>query len=197
MAKIGIKKIMIAKRGNVSESFFDTSGLMPKPFHQFNEIEFVQNSASLTDEIIDDENGTYHIINLDFSTRKDLDHWKNYINSFIEIPVIILVVSVDGNNYVIGSNKAPAYITVNNKYQRIDSRELYTTCTYKNKNGLLTVKHDPSLTVKPGESSPEQIEIDTPIVRVPWQGGIGTISVSSTSQNWNTQTLNKQNYANS
>ena len=185
MAKIGIKKIMIAKRGNVSESFFDTSGLMPKPFHQFNEIEFVQNSASLTDEIIDDENGTYHVINLEFSTRKSLNHWKTYIDSFIEIPVIILVISVDGNNYVIGSNKAPAYITVNNKYQRIDSRELHTTCIYKNKNGLLSVNYNPSITPE------EHIIIDQTVVKVPWQGGNGVISVSSSSQLWNTQILNK------
>lgn len=190
MTKIGIKKIMIAKKGDVSDSFFDCSGLSSHPFNRFNEIEFVQSSASLTDEIIDDENGTYHIINLDFSTRKALNHWKAYINSFIEIPVIILVISVDGNNYVIGSNKAPAYITVNNKYQRIDSRELHTTCTYKNKNGLLAVKHNPNIVEKPDDYS-EQIIIDNTIVRVPWQGGNGIISVSSSLENWNTQILNK------
>ena len=112
MAKIGIRKIKIAKKGEVSDSFFDSSGLFVQPYQKFTEINFVQNSATLSDETVDDENGTYHIINLDFATRSNLDEWKPLIRSYIEIPVVILVESIDGSNYVIGTNKAPAYITV-------------------------------------------------------------------------------------
>jgi len=187
MAKIGIRKIKIAKKGEVSDSFFDTSGLAALPFNKFNEIEFVQSSASLTDEIIDDENGTYHVINLDFSTRKELNHWKALISSFIEIPVIILVISVDGNNYVIGSNKAPAYITTHNKYQKIDSRELHISCIYKNKSGLqsVSIKH---ISIEE-DYIEEQIAVDQSVIRCSWQGGSGTIAVSTT-QKWNVKPIN-------
>lgn len=187
MAKIGIRKIKIAKKGEVSDSFFDSSGLFVQPYQKFTEINFVQNSATLSDETVDDENGTYHIINLDFATRSNLDEWKPLIRSYIEIPVVILVESIDGSNYVIGTNKAPAYITVNNSYKRVDSRELHTSCVYKNKNGLLEAKLSLNPIV-PEDSYEEFIIIDQDIVKTSWQGGNGILYVDSI-LDWQTQTI--------
>ena len=185
MAKIGIRKIEIAKKGDVSDSFFDQSELVNYPYKKFAKVNFVQESAILTDETIDDDNGTYHVINLDFATRASLDEWKPLIKSYIEIPVIILIESIDGNNYVIGSNKAPAYITVNNTYKKIDTRELFTTCTYKSKYGLVEVLLSKSAIAVPDDMEEHQISIDQNVIKVPWQGGNGVVSVNST-HNWST-----------
>lgn len=184
MAKIGIRKIEIAKKGDVSDSFFDQSGLVKYPYNKFTKINFVQESATLSDETVDDDNGTYHVINLDFATRASLDEWKPLIRSYIEIPVVILVESIDGNNYVIGSNKAPAYITVNNSYKKIDTRELFTTCAYRSKYGLLEVKLS-QIGIIPDDMEEHQISIDQNVIKVAWQGGNGVVSVHS-SIDWNT-----------
>ena len=188
MAKIGIRKIRITKKGEVSDSFFDSSGLVAQPYLKFTEINFVQDSATLSDETVDDENGTYHVINLDFATRSELDEWKPLIRSFIEIPVVILVESVDGCNYVIGTNKAPAYITVNNSYKKIDSREVLTSCNYKNKNGLLEVRFNLN-SIVPEDPYEEYIIIDQNMVKTSWQGGVGVIYVNSSNKDWQTQTI--------
>lgn len=175
MAKIGIRKIEIAKKGDVSDSFFDQSGLVVFPYKKFTEINFVQESATLSDETIDDDNGTYHIINLDFATRSSLDEWKPIIKSFIEIPVVILIESIDGDNYVIGTNKTPAYITVDNRYKKIDTREVFTRCTYKSKYGLLEVFLNKKII-----EEEIVIIVDQNLVTVPWQGGNGIVSINST-----------------
>lgn len=188
MAKIGIRKIKIAKKGEVSDSFFDSSGLVVQPYNKFTEINFVQDSAALSDETVDDENGTYHVVSLDFVTRSDFDEWRPLIRTYIEIPVVILVESIDGCNYVIGTNKAPAYITVNNSYKKIDSREIHTTCNYRNKYGLLEVKFklNPSVPEAPFE---EYIIIDQNIVKTSWQGGANVIYVKFSYKDWQIQTI--------
>ena len=125
MAKIGIKKIKIVEKKHVPDVFFDKSGLLDLPQVDFNDITFVQDSASLTDELTEDDNGFLHKINLTFSMRKKL----SFIKSFENKPVVIMVCTVDGCKYIIGGKNTPAYITTNKNYNKLLQKSVtYLMC---------------------------------------------------------------------
>lgn len=136
MAKIGIKKIMIAHHEDIPDVFFDKSGLHPIPNVDFRNINFVQDTAALTDEEVEDDNGFYHNINITFSIRVDFDYWRLALKKYKSRPLVILVKTVDGNSYCIGSHKKPAYATTNTNYNKTTTREIVVSCSYKNINGL-------------------------------------------------------------
>lgn len=140
MAKIGIREIKIVHHENVPAVFFDKSGLHPIPYVDFLNIRFVQDTAVLTDEEVEDDNGVYHNINLTFSIRADFDFERWNLKKYKSRPLVILVETVDGKNYCIGSHKMPAYITTNTNYNKIDTREIVVTCSYKNINGLIDME---------------------------------------------------------
>lgn len=137
MAKIGIRKIKIAKKSEVPDTYFDRSGLIDHPEVNFLNIDFVQNSASLSDVIEDDENGTYHNINLTFSVRLKHKVWLNKLQSYINKPVVIMIDAVDGCSYIIGGLDSIVQLKSQNKYSRFDVKELIITCDYQNINGLI------------------------------------------------------------
>lgn len=137
MAKIGIRKIKIAKKSEVPDTFFDKTGLLESPQVNFIKINFVQDSASFIDEDTSDENGISHSIKLTFTTRcrsqmKDLAR-------FLNKPVIIMIDAVDGCRYIIGGKDTPAYLTLISKYDRLSVREWTYSCNYRNLNGLSEV----------------------------------------------------------
>ncbi len=131
MAKIGIKKIKIVEKKHVPDVFFDKSGLLEIPQVDFNDITFVQDSASLTDEL-EDDNGFLHKINLTFSMRNKLSSIKSFENK----PVVIMVCAVDGCKYIIGGKNTPAYITTNKNYNKLSVNEITVNCDYQSLYGL-------------------------------------------------------------
>ena len=135
MAKIGIKKIMIAHHEDVPDVFFDKSGLHPIPNVDFRNINFVQDSASLTDELIEDDNGFFHKINLTFSIRCNPKQIKPFENK----PVVIMVNAVDGCNYIIGGKNTPIYITTNRNYSKLSVNEITISCNYQSLDGLTEI----------------------------------------------------------
>lgn len=178
MAKIGIKNIRVAKKGRVDDSFFDQLGESKKlnTLSRFTSLDFVQNSAVLNDESKSDEQGTYHVISLDFITRAHLESWQDFLASFAEIPITIIVTAIDGTNYIIGTNRAPAYISIKDSYDKLSVREIVTSCEYKSKNGLMKVTFTSDSIQEP------QITVNQQVVMVPWQGGSGTIFVDSNTE---------------
>lgn len=133
MAKIGIKKIKIVEKKHVPDVFFDKSGLLDIPQVDFTDLTFVQDSASLTDELIEDDNGFLHKINLTFSMRNKLSSIKSFENK----PVVIMVCTVDGCKYIIGSKNTPAYITTNKNYNKLSVNEITVNCDYQSLYGLI------------------------------------------------------------
>ena len=183
MLKIGVKKIGFVKKGRLSDSIFDrTNDLTFFNTSQFIFISFVQDSAVLTDETVDDDKGVYHRITVDFTTRQDLDEERQKIESFIGKPIIILVLTVDGSYYLIGNNDEPAYITHRDTYNRLQDRNVQTTCEYINLDGLVTINASVS-------GSSTHVSVNRSVVVVPWQGGSGNIFVESDDE-WNVQILN-------
>lgn len=133
MAKIGIKKIKIVEKKHVPDVFLDKSGLLEIPQVDFNDITFVQDSASLTDELTEDDNGFLHKINLTFSMRNKLSSIKSFENK----PVVIMVCTVDGYKYIIGGKNTPAYITTKKKYNKLSVNEITVNCDYQSLYGLI------------------------------------------------------------
>ena len=132
MAKIGIKKLKIVEKKHVPAVFFDKSGLLDIPQVDFTDLTFVQDSASLTDELIEDDNGFFHKINLTFSIRCNPKQIKPFENK----PVVIMVNAVDGCNYIIGGKNTPIYITTNRNYSKLSVNEITISCNYQSLYGL-------------------------------------------------------------
>ena len=183
MSKIGVKKIGFVKKGRLSDSFFDrTSQSSKSVLRVFTDINFVQNTALLVDETVDDEKGVYHKITLDFTTRQDLDDNREIIESYIGKPVILLVNSVDGHYYIIGSNDEPAYLTYRDSYNKLDDRNIQTSCSYINLDGLF----EPDLVSDVAQVG--TVIVNRNVVIVPWQGAKGNIFVES-NQDWKVEVI--------
>ena len=185
MFKIGVKKIGFSKKGRLSNSIFDRTNNVPMvPMgSSVQYIDFVQDSAVLTDETVDDEKGVYHRITLDFTIRRDIDDNRDKIENYIGKPVVISLMAVDGNYYIIGTNDEPAYITHRDSYNRLQDRNVQITCEYVNLDGLQDVDYSEVNTNQTG------VAVNQQIVRVPWQGGSGNIFVES-EENWMVERLN-------
>lgn len=185
MLKIGVKKIGFSKKGRLSNQVFNRSNVQPllPAVNSVAYIDFVQESAVLTDESVDDEKGVYHKITLDFTIRGDIDDNLDKIENYVGKPVVITVLAVDGNYYIIGSNKEPAYITKRNSYNGLKDRNAQITCEYINLNGLLEYHYNLSYHQSIG------VAVNQQVVRVPWQGGSGNIFVES-EEEWNVENLN-------
>lgn len=181
MSKIGLKNIKIAKKGMVADSFFDQTGNYNanSVFRRFTEIPFVQETAVLDHKTADDENGLYHTITIDFTSRADFDNTKQLIESFIDKPVIILAEAVDGNNYVIGNNNVPAYISQQDGYNKLSTREINVSVEYKNTDGLQKVRLS---------SSSNSISVNQESVYVNAEGDNGEILVDC-AVNWNVSVI--------
>lgn len=140
MTKTGIRKIKIAKKNEVADSFFDKTekpDIIPAIFH---ELDFVQDSAVLTDEETEDDNGFFHDITLSFVIRADFNHWRKIMDSYTNTPVIILIIAVNGDTYTIGTRNAPAFVTTRMNYDKIAACGLSVSCSYKNTQGLFEVE---------------------------------------------------------
>lgn len=182
MLKIGVKKIGFVKKGRLSDTCFDRAADSLIDPIVFSNISFVQDSALLTDETVDDDKGVYHRITLEFTTRQNLETAQQLIENYIGKPIIILVQAVDGNNYLIGNNYEPAYITHRDSYNRLQDRNVQTSCEYINLEGLFEVDASTSYHTP-------QIAVNQSVVLVPWQGTSGNIFVESQDE-WDVKILN-------
>lgn len=182
MFKIGVKKIGFVKKGRLSDTSFDRAADSLIDPRVFSNISFVQDSALLTDETVDDDKGTYHRITLEFTTRQNLETAQQLIEDYIGKPIIILVQAVDGKSYLIGNNNEPAYITHRNSYNRLKDRNVQTSSEYINLEGLFEVDTFVSSHTQP-------IVVNQSVVLVPWQGASGNIFVESQDE-WDVKILN-------
>lgn len=186
MIKIGVSNIKFAHKGMVADTFFDqTETYLPhEVFKRFSDIEFVQDTAVLTDETVVDDNGLYHRITLDFSVRKDYVQNDDILSRFIDMPVVVLVKTVDGCNYVIGNNQSPAYISKKSGYKALSSREHQISLDHISLDGLQTINLTESLPI-----DPTAIAVSQKTVLVPAEGDTGIIHVDS-QEEWAVEVIN-------
>lgn len=186
MIKIGVSNIKFAHKGMVADTFFDqTDTYLPhEVFKRFSDIEFVQDTAVLTDETVVDDNGLHHIITLDFSVRKDYVQNDDILSRFTAMPVVVLAKAVDGCNYVIGNNQSPAYIKKKSGYKGLSLREHQLSLEYMSLDGLQNFNLSESLPI-----DPTAISVSRETVFVPADGGSGIIHVDS-QEEWTVEATN-------
>lgn len=185
MSKIGVKNIRFAHKGMIADSFFDKTGSynMQNIYSKFSEIAFVQDTAVLSDDTVVDDNGLYHNIALDFAIRSDYVQNNNILTKFLDVPIIVMVKAVDGNNYVIGNNQSPAYIRKKSSYNALSLREHQVSLEYISIDGLQVVDTDETIPETPS------IVLSQETVLVPSDGGSGMILVES-QEEWTVEVTN-------
>ena len=67
-----------------------------------------QDQASITEELVDDENGMHYHQQVVFTVRTKYD--RDLAKRFERRPVVLHVWTVDGDHYVIGTKTYPAYL---------------------------------------------------------------------------------------
>lgn len=171
MNKIGIKKIGYTKRGSLSDTFFNRGGNQKPMFQSFVDIpDFVEDTAFLSEESIDDDKGLSFKIVLNFTIRKNIAVVKDTVKALLGKPLIFAITGIDNVNYVIGTNDYPAYLSTDDVYDGMNVKELICSVEYINLDGLLKKS-----TLVDTLSIP--ITIDPHAIDLSWKGGYFTFAV--------------------
>lgn len=141
MNKVGILKIGFKEQNEISDPWVQQEQQSERSIpdiyidgsHWFKAID--QDNSSLTEELIIDESGKYYEVQLPFVIRQvaDIDLAKKYQGR----PVVVIVVTVDGSRYSIGTKSYPAYLTPSNRYDGRNTREMAMEVIYRSKTSVL------------------------------------------------------------
>ena len=141
MSKVGIYRIGFKEQNEVTDQWTqqeeqqERSG--PEIYidgsHWFKSID--QKVTNLIEELVSDDNGSCYEQNLNFVVRKDVD--IKLARKYINRPVVVYVLAVDGNRYTIGTKDYPTCLVTSDRYQELDTREIAMKVSYKSKTPLL------------------------------------------------------------
>jgi hypothetical protein len=141
MSKVGIYRIGFKEQNEINDIWVqqeeqqDRSGpeLNIDGSHWFKSID--QKVTNLIEELVSDDNGSCYEQNLNFVVRKDVD--IKLARKYINRPVVVYVLAVDGNRYTIGTKDYPTCLVTSDRYQDLDTREIAMKVSYKSKMPLL------------------------------------------------------------
>ena len=140
MNKIGIYRIGFKEQNEVNDVWVEQEQqergipvITIDGVRRFKSID--QKNTTLTEELIDDENGIRYEVQLPFVVRKEED--VELADKYSGRPVVMYVWAVDGHLYKIGSKLYPAYMITSNKYQGLDTREMAVNVYYESLTKLL------------------------------------------------------------
>ncbi len=141
MSKVGIKRIGFKEQNEVNDQWVQQEQhqerSIPEVYmdgsHWFHSID--QDNTSLTEELVVDESGRYFEVQLPFVVRKDED--IALAKKYAGRPVVVYVVTVDGNRYTIGTKSYPAYLITTDNYDARNTREVAMEVNYKGRTSLL------------------------------------------------------------
>lgn len=140
MPKIGVKKISFIEQNKIDDGWAQVSpGQVVNDRGISDIIEYSsidQNDASLSEKQINDDQGIHYETTLEFTVRKPTD--ISLANRYSRRPVVVRVLTVDGNLYEIGTASDPVHMVVEkNNFNGLRSRELTVSLSYKTTTGIL------------------------------------------------------------
>lgn len=144
MAKVGVYRIGFASQAEVDDSWSVQQQQQPVVKGQPTQNElltvkwfssFDQKQASLTEKLVDDENGQCFEATLNFTVRKDSD--IALAKKWMKRPVKMYVDAVDRTMYTMGTKQYPVWMQTSNTYEGIDTREINIEVVYRTLNGIM------------------------------------------------------------
>ncbi len=138
MNKVGIKRIGIADKAAVNDVQTQSRQNVSVRGIQ-NYVSWIsaidQRDSSFSSKLESDENGMKYLNSLRFVVRKaeDISRLKLYARR----PVVIYVDTVDGNSITIGSSVYPAYMTIDDDYDNLSTRQLSVEVEYESLTSLI------------------------------------------------------------
>lgn len=144
MNKVGIQKISFNEQNEVTDEWqqqveqqLEDERLINEVFlhggHSFKSID--QDSATLTQNLQDDENGQYYDIDLAFTVRTEAD--IKLAKKYERRPLVMTVLAIDGNKYTIGEKDYPVMLLTENRYDGRNTREMACSVHFQSSKAIL------------------------------------------------------------
>lgn len=142
MNKVALKKIGLIEQNEVNDVWTQQeeqqverslSDVYLDGSHWFNSID--QGSATLEENLNEDESGLSYTTNLSFTVRTEAD--MALAKKYAHRPLVIKAVAVDGNTYSIGTKQYPVHMATQNRYDGTNTREIQISATFQSSTGVM------------------------------------------------------------
>lgn len=144
MNKVALKKIGFAEQNEIDDAWteqteqaestrsttYETDGTT---WHWFDSID--QSSATLEENMQDDNNGIYYAASVDFTVRTESD--MALAKQYAKRPLVVRAIAVDGTVYTLGTKQYPVRFATTNRYASLSTREIQVSFGYETLTGVM------------------------------------------------------------